>query len=506
MASYIRHPLDTERNTGHLSYRIAGLFFWLVMVFVIVGIFLYPDIVLWVGRIVAFYTLARLTLTVVFFLVALGKTHKAEKKWKTGGYQKTFDSMKVYHAVLIPNVNEPIEIIRRTLKKLALQQDAKKRIFVVLAMEDLELDADKKATQIIREYGKKFLGITYSLHPAGLPGEILGKGSNQAWAARCAKNILVEKMGIPIENIIITSCDVDSLFHTFYFSELTLKFIEDDERYVKFWQAPLVYYNNIWDLPVSLRMITYFIDAVQYSDLANPLANAFPISTYSFSMKLAESINFWDTGVISEDYNTFLRAFFGTKGKTRLVPIFLPTTADSVKASTVSDTWKAFYNQQLRHAFGAADIGYILQQYWKNKKIPSMRKFWMLLKMSVDYLFVSLAGFIIPIATVLAIINYKTLMVVAIPGIGIPEWVFLAVNSLWGITALGLWIADRLNAPAHRSKWKFMVLIQEVLMLLVFPFLTLGFEAIPVIQALTMLMLGRTMVYKTASKSSEVDI
>jgi len=169
---------------------------------------------------------------------------------------------------------------------------------------------------------------------------------------------------------VITSCDVDSLFHPNYFGELTARFIAEEDRYEKFWQAPVVYYNNIWELPTMVRILTYFIDAVQYSELANPLANAFPISSPSFSMKLADSVNYWDPSVIAEDYHIYLRSFFGTGGKVQLEPIFLPTHDDSVMAETQSKTWKAFYNQQLRHGFGVADIGYCFQQFGKHPEIP----------------------------------------------------------------------------------------------------------------------------------------
>ncbi len=501
MASYQRHPLDTERNMGHFSYRIAGIVFWSVLVFFIIGSILFPRLVLWVGRIIAVYTLARLTLTVVFFMVAVARTRCTQKKWDSGERGKISGAENIFHAVLIANFDEPVEIIGETLARLAEQKDARRQIFIVLAMEELEKGAETKARGLVKRFSDGFFGITYSLHPAGLPGEIRGKGSNQAWAARHAKKCLVSERAIPIENIVITSCDVDSRFHRHYFAELTRLFLADEERHVKFWQAPIVYYNNLWHLPVSLRMITYFIDAVQYSDLANPLANAFPISSHSFSLKLADSINFWDTGVISEDYNIYLRSFFGSGGKVSLTPIFLPITADSVNASTLRRTWQAFYAQQLRHAYGAADIGYVLQQYGKHKEIHCGRKLWMLLKLVVDILVVSLAGFAIPIATILAIIYENTPMIVSIPGSTLPVWVFVTINSFWGLTSLGMWIMDRCNAPKNPQKWKFGVLIREVMVLFVFPFLTLGFEAVPVIQALTMLMFGRSIVFKRAPKS-----
>jgi hypothetical protein len=51
-------------------------------------------------------------------------------------------------------------------------------------MEEKETLAHDKAATLIAIFQKAFLNITAVFHPAGLPGEIAGKGSNVAFAAR----------------------------------------------------------------------------------------------------------------------------------------------------------------------------------------------------------------------------------------------------------------------------------------------------------------------------------
>jgi hypothetical protein len=51
-------------------------------------------------------------------------------------------------------------------------------------MEARESGAESKACLLIGEFMKKFRSIEYFLHPSDLPGEVAGKGSNAAWAAR----------------------------------------------------------------------------------------------------------------------------------------------------------------------------------------------------------------------------------------------------------------------------------------------------------------------------------
>lgn len=55
---------------------------------------------------------------------------------------------------------------------------------VYLAMEQKESSAAAKAARLLSEFEKSFLHIGATFHPSGLVGEIAGKSSNVAFAAR----------------------------------------------------------------------------------------------------------------------------------------------------------------------------------------------------------------------------------------------------------------------------------------------------------------------------------
>lgn len=57
-------------------------------------------------------------------------------------------------------------------------------IQVFLAMEQRENNAETKALRFTNEFAKKFRSIDFTVHPSDIPGELAGKGSNMAWAAR----------------------------------------------------------------------------------------------------------------------------------------------------------------------------------------------------------------------------------------------------------------------------------------------------------------------------------
>lgn len=60
----------------------------------------------------------------------------------------------------------------------------KREVQVYLAMEQREHNAEAKAASFANEFSKKFRSIDFTVHPSDIPGELAGKGSNMAWAAR----------------------------------------------------------------------------------------------------------------------------------------------------------------------------------------------------------------------------------------------------------------------------------------------------------------------------------
>ncbi len=133
----------------------------------------------------------------------------------------------VHHLVVVPNFNEPEDILSRTLQSLAVQAGARQNMTVVLGMEAREPEARDKAEALLARYKGSFYGMLATFHPSDLPGEAPGKGTNETWAVRRAREELVERLGIPPEQIVVTVIDSDSILHPCYFAELTRQFAAD---------------------------------------------------------------------------------------------------------------------------------------------------------------------------------------------------------------------------------------------------------------------------------------
>lgn len=355
-------PVANRRNFGH---ALPAILSWIAIVAAFLGTILVPKtwLMIVIGFVIYFST--RMVITFVFSLRAESKRREWIKRdWTVDSDVKGpfgFAPDDLHHIVIIPNYKEPDDLLRRTLDALAKQHGAPQRVIVALGMEEREEGAEEKGRRLAEEYADRFEHVLVSMHPGGIPGEEPGKSSNENWAARRSRELL-DQLGIPVELATVTSCDADSLLHPSYFAAVSQMFAHDEERYTRFWQAPIFYYNNIWDVPGPIRFNTWLSHAVQLAELAMPFYDALPISTYTLSMKLAEECDFWDPGVIPEDWHEYLNCLFSSGRDIHTAAVFLPTMADATDGESWLNAMSNRFHQVKRHAWGAEDVGYIFGQ------------------------------------------------------------------------------------------------------------------------------------------------
>jgi hypothetical protein len=269
------------------------------------------------------------------------------------------------HMVVIPNYKESDEGLARTLDSLANQANAN-QLVIVMAMEAREAEAHVKADRLVVAYRRKFAGMFATFHPAGLPNETPGKGSNEAWAAREAFIRLIEDGGDNIRRYTITSCDADAVFHPSHFEALNYLFLTAPDRYRTFWQPTIFNSNNIWDIPAVLRIPDGLSGINRMSNLLLPGSVKFPTSCYSLSWQMLNEVDYWDEEVIPEDWHLYLKCSYTLGDRVNVQPIFLPLGNDCVLTDGYFKTLRAHYAQSVRHAWGASDIPYA----WRSSRNP----------------------------------------------------------------------------------------------------------------------------------------
>lgn len=78
-------------------------------------------------------------------------------------------------------------------------------IQIYLAMEEKEDKSAFKAQNLITAFDQSFYKMSYTIHPAGIPGEAQGKSSNESWAGKQACKDYSDAALKP--NIIMTTMD-----------------------------------------------------------------------------------------------------------------------------------------------------------------------------------------------------------------------------------------------------------------------------------------------------------
>lgn len=272
------------------------------------------------------------------------------------------------HLVIIPNYRETEGGLARTLESLARQPNAS-QLVVVLAMEAREGACRAKAARLLMRYRLRFGEMFATYHPASIPGETAGKGSNEAWAAREAYVRLIVNGEQDLDRFTVTSCDADAVFHERHFEALNYLFLTAKERYRTFWQPTIFNSNNIWDIPAPLRIPDGLSGINRLSNLVMPGSVRFPTSCYSLSWRMLNEVDYWDEEVIPEDWHLYLKCSFILGDSVNVQPIFLPLGNDCVLTDGYWKTMRAHYAQSVRHAWGASDIPYA----WRSSLNPGTR-------------------------------------------------------------------------------------------------------------------------------------
>lgn len=277
---------------------------------------------------------------------------------------------EIYHLVIFPMYREPLEIVRESFRALVDCDYPKEKMIVILACEEkVREEVKKTAGAIEKEFGKKFFEFMVTWHPANLIGEIAGKGSNETWGERKAKEIIIDHLKIPYENIIVSSLDVDTYVFPKYFSCLTYYYLTQKSPTRCSFQPVPLFINNIWQAPSISRIFAFSASFWEMMCQERP-EKLLTFSSHSMSFRALVGVDFKQTNVVSDDSRIFWQCFLKYNGDYQVVPLYYPISMDANVAPSLLKTIKNIYLQQRRWAYGVGDIPYFLFAFLKNKKIP----------------------------------------------------------------------------------------------------------------------------------------
>jgi len=404
-------------------------------------------------------------------------------------------SPDIKHCVIIPNYKEPLEKLADTIERITKSDYPHKTIVLLLAFEKREEEAHKKAAELKRRYGDFFYDVLTTYHEL-MPDEVPGKASNQTAAAKVFTQYCIEKNWSD-EDVIITVCDADSMLPINYFSYLTFEFLNDVDRKFHFYWAPVLLYNNFWQLPFFVRMQATLSSILRISFLSQK-SRLIHVSTYSTNLWLLHQVNYWDVDIIPEDWHVYYQAFFKLGEKVRTLPLYTLINGDAVFSGGLIKTFINRYDQEKRWAWGVSDISYAWSKMFITPHIRMWDKVKKLVFLMETHLFWPTSFFILTIsASIPPLVNpvfKRTVLGFLLPQLS--GFILTAASALILLYVyLDIKLRQNLNVEV-KKRYLPIMFVQWFLL----PAVSFVLSSVPALEAHTRILLGKKIVYKVTEK------
>ena len=504
---------------------IPGFIAWLALLISIASAVAFPLTLTLTAALVACYTALRFLLAGIANAMGMRRIRKWEAidwhaRYLADRSPGSLEWERVHHLVIIPNYNESEKLLHRTLESLSQQRKAREQISVVLAMEAAEPGSYHKAQSLQAQYAERFANVHFTVHPRGLLGEMQCKSANLSWAVNRFFDNIVADYGLDTNHIVVTTMDADTRWHPNHFAALTYHFAISEDRHRKFWQAPIRYHGNIWQVNPLMRIINTYATAFELAYLTAPWWMAMPMSSYSLSLNLLEQSGNWDTDVIADEWHMLIKAYFATGGQVTLEHIYLPFLADSTTGGNILESIRNRYSQTLRHAWGSKEVGYMLAKLIENPRVVSGNSLKLLGRIAHDILLAGAGWIILTVGSQLPVFFHPDIAPVQVQGMlaasdkfsylldGLasshPAWLMLSVSGMVMVALVVVFqVQDYRIRPPRAAPW---TLAESLLELLSIPFmlaLTLLVVALPTLVAQTRLLLGIPLQFIVTDKRTD---
>jgi hypothetical protein len=405
----------------------------------------------------------------------------------------------LHHLLILPMSTEPYEVVRESFQGLLKTTWPLDKLIVVLAVERRVGEVSREvARRIQEEFGGQFLRFLITEHPDDIVGEIRGKGSNETWAGKQAVK-LIDELGIPYRNVIVSVFDVDTVAPHDFFACLAWHYMTAAKPLRSSYQPIPIFSNNIWHAPAFARVFAFSTTFWQMIQQARP-EQLVTFSSQSISLQALVDVGFWQVNVVSEDSQIFWKCLLRYDGDWRTIPMRYPVYMDANVAPTFWGTVANQYKQIRRWHYGVENNPYFLFGFLKNKRINWREKirhaFNMIEKThssATNALIIFLLGWLpVTIGTGRfgsTVLSYnlpfitRTIMLLAMFGL-----ISSAIISI-------IMLPPR---PPSFGKFKY---VWMILQWVLFPVNFVLFGAIPALDAQTRLMFGKYMGFWVTPKS-----
>ncbi len=412
---------------------------------------------------------------------------------------QTPDPRDIYHLALIPTYTEPYDVLEATVRAIVDANYPNERKIVAMITRETDKAGWANVARLRERFGAGLFRFFHIKDPL-LPGIVVGKSAAMAYAGPVVKRE-IDRLGIPLDHVIITDLDSDFRVHREYFAHLTYRYVLDPGRDCCIYQPVPMFYNNLWRVPAAVRIMASACTQWQMFLQQRP-DRLVAFSSYSMSLQMVHQVGYWDEDVIPEDSRFYWKAFFRFGERFRMVPVQLPLYGDAPRARDYASTHVSQYNQIKRWAWGASDFPYVVLNILRHPEIPlwlRMRRFGY---MAFNHL------------------SWATLPILLIFGLSVPQLIDLDYSlstraQLLGFISAGLLTVTLSNIlalvlvelvmnPPRPRTWSFPRHVWAYAQLVFYPIVGLALSCLPALEAQTRLMFGHYLEYKVTEKVADL--
>lgn len=493
--------LKHENGFERFLEILPGSLTWLALTSPIWLSFTLPYAVAYLILIADVYWLLTAFRIAILILIGYKKMEWAKKQEWQKALQTDFPGkwQKYYHLILIPTYKEALYIIQPTIEAIIRSGYPKDKIFIAVGFEERDDENKIKQTkQYLKKIQNKIAGVFSTIHPYNLPGEVAGQGSNKNWMI---KHIVpqLQKKGIKIEDIFVTTLDADFCIHPQFLAGALHKYLSlsQTQRDKRTFTGVFLYHNNYWQTPTPMRLMATGTSFWQLAEMVGS-DKYMNYSSMSISLKALLDIGLWIPDKVNDDNGFYWKAYFHFNGDYKVIPHFLPISADAVQDTTLLKTFQNQYLQIKRWAYGVEHIPFIIKQYFTkeidfwDKTDRVLFKIWGDLKWGFLAIFVTFGSLIVPLVN--------------------PEFrasvlsVNLPIVSSWilTITFFGLFatiFVHEKTAPSRPKNWSVFKIIWSYIQWLLIPLILITISSLPAIDAQTSLMFGKKLEFRVTNKA-----
>ena len=488
-----------DRRLYRMLEIVPGLFSWVTLIGVVL-------LSMYAPFVAAYFIIA---FAIYWVLKTAFLSYHLRYNWKRLRHHMKLDWVEmlegvahdhIRHLIILPYYKESSDIVDTTLQALSETRTDHKKMFIVLATEGRAGDEAAATAAAMREkWGDTFGAFIATVHPADVPGEMPGKGSNAAYAIEQARRELLDSAGHDYADVLVSIFDIDTVVYPDYFNCLTWHYLHvDDPLKVSFQPVP-IFNNNVWDAPAISRVVAMSSTFWEMVQQERPERMS-TFSSHSVSFQALYEVGYWQPNVVSEDSRIFWNLLVANDGEFRVVPLSYPVSMDANVGQNIWQTIGQIYRQHRRWTYGVENFVYIAYHSTKNTAMPLRQRLtlvgqqleghWSLVTNPIMLFILGWAPIFLGGQEF-----HQTVLSYNLP-IMVRDLLILAMFGLVVSSVISLSLIP--PRPEKVSRFRYIVMAVQWIMI---PATMIIFSAIPGLDAQTRLMLGKYMGFWVTPKA-----